>query len=172
MKATGKIVQIHGSVVDVDFPISDYPAQLDALQVEGTDIVLEVESLLSATRVRCLSMQDTEGLARGQAVINTHAPIQVPVGIETLGRMMNVLGTPLDNLGRIQTKEKRSIHQPAPTFMEHSAHLEILETGIKVIDLLCPYPKGGKIGLFGGAGVGKTLIIMEMIHNIAKMHGG
>ena len=172
MKATGKIVQIHGSVIDVEFPVSDYPDQLDALKVEGSDLVLEVEGFLSSTRVRCLAMSDTEGLARGQAVFNTHAPIQMPVGVETLGRMMNVVGRPLDNLGAINAKQTRSIHQPAPTFMEHSAHLEILETGIKIIDLLCPYPKGGKIGLFGGAGVGKTLIIMELIHNIAKMHGG
>ncbi|MGN0920011.1 MAG: F0F1 ATP synthase subunit beta [Alphaproteobacteria bacterium] len=172
MQATGKIIRIHSSVVDVDFPESDYPKQLDALQVEGTDVVLEVEGLLSSTRVRCLAMSDTDGLARGQGVLNTHRPIQVPVGTETLGRMMNVVGKPLDNLGAIPAKETLSIHQPAPDFMEYSAHLEILETGIKVIDLLCPYPKGGKIGLFGGAGVGKTMIIMEMIHNIAKMHGG
>ena len=172
MKATGKIIGVHGSVVDVEFPESDYPNQLDALRVEGTNLVLEVEGLLSPTRVRCLAMSDTEGLSRGQAVTNTHEPIQMPVGVETLGRMMNVVGRPLDDLGAINAKETRSIHQPAPTFMEHSAHLEILETGIKVIDLLCPYPKGGKIGLFGGAGVGKTLIIMELIHNIAKMHGG
>ena len=172
MKATGKIIQIHGSVVDVEFPESDYPNQLDALKIEGTDLILEVEGFLSSTRVRCLAMDDTEGLSRGQVVLNTHAPIQMPVGIETLGRMMNVVGKPLDNLGEIPVKQKCSIHRSAPTFMEHSAHLEILETGIKVIDLLCPYPKGGKVGLFGGAGVGKTMIIMELIHNIAKMHGG
>ncbi len=172
MKATGKIVQVHGSVIDVEFPESDYPNQLDALKVEGTDLILEVEGFLSSTRVRCLAMDDTEGLSRGQSVLNTHAPIQMPVGTETLGRMMNVVGKPLDNLGEIPVKQKRPIHRQAPTFMEHSAHLEILETGIKVIDLLCPYPKGGKIGLFGGAGVGKTMIIMELIHNIAKMHGG
>lgn len=172
METLGQIVQVHGSVVDVEFPETNYPHLLDALQVEKTGLILEVEGLLSPTRVRCLAMSDTEGLARGQSVINTHAPIQVPVGEATLGRMMNVLGQPLDDLGAIPSTETRSIHQPAPTFMEHSSHLEILETGIKVIDLLCPYPKGGKIGLFGGAGVGKTMIIMELIHNIAKMHGG
>ena len=174
MKQTGEIYQIHGSVVDVRFHGGNMPRILEACTVQGNDktVVLEVEQLLTDNVARCLAMADTDGLRRGQAVVRTGNPIQVPVGTETLGRMMNVTGEPLDRRGPIRAEAKRSIHQPAPQLMEQAPHTDILETGIKVIDLLCPYPKGGKIGLFGGAGVGKTLIIMELINNIAKLHGG
>lgn len=174
MKQSGEIYQIHGSVVDVRFHGGNMPRILEACTVQGDDktVVLEVEQLLADNVARCLAMADTDGLRRGQAVVRTGSPIQVPVGTETLGRMMNVTGDPLDRRGPIRAETKRSIHQPAPQLMEQAPHTDILETGIKVIDLLCPYPKGGKIGLFGGAGVGKTLIIMELINNIAKLHGG
>ncbi|MBQ7412793.1 MAG: F0F1 ATP synthase subunit beta [Alphaproteobacteria bacterium] len=170
----GSVYQIHGSVVDVLFSAADMPRIFDAClaQNQGQTITLEVEQLLSDHIARCLAMSDTDGLCRGQEVINTGKPIQVPVGVGTLGRIMNVTGDPLDNRGKIEAEAYKSIHQPAPEFMEQAPNTEILETGIKVIDLLCPYPKGGKIGLFGGAGVGKTLIIMELINNIAKIHGG
>ena len=171
---TGTIYQIHGSVVDVTFPAGDMPNLFDACRVENGSkkIVLEVEQLLAGNVARCLAMDDTDGLKRGQVVINTEKPIQVPVGVGTLGRIMNVVGDPLDNRGKIEAETYKSIHQKAPNFMAQTPNTEILETGIKVIDLLCPYPKGGKIGLFGGAGVGKTLIIMELINNVAKLHGG
>ena len=170
----GSVYQIHGSVVDVLFSAADMPRIFDACltQNQGQTITLEVEQLLSDHIARCLAMSDTDGLRRGQEVINTGKPIQVPVGVGTLGRIMNVTGNPLDNRGKIEAENYKSIHQPAPEFMEQAPNTEILETGIKVIDLLCPYPKGGKIGLFGGAGVGKTLIIMELINNVAKIHGG
>ncbi len=170
----GTIVQIHGSVVDVAFTAADMPRIFDACIITGEqgDFVLETEQLLPGNMARCLAMSDTDGLRRGQEVINTGKPIQVPVGTGTLGRIMNVSGCPLDNRGPIEADTFKSIHQPAPTFMEQAPNTAVLETGIKVIDLLCPYPKGGKIGLFGGAGVGKTLIIMELINNIAKIHGG
>jgi len=171
---TGTIYQVHGSVVDVTFNAGDMPQLFDACLVSMPDkkLVLEVEQLLSGNVARCLAMADTDGLRRGQPVINTEKPIQVPVGTGTLGRIMNVVGDPLDQRGSIEAETYRSIHQKAPDFMDQTPNTEILETGIKVIDLLCPYPKGGKIGLFGGAGVGKTLIIMELINNIAKLHGG
>ena len=171
---TGTIYQIHGSVVDVLFHAGDMPNLFDACQVEnnGKKIVLEVEQLLTGNVARCLAMDDTDGMRRGQEVINTEGPIKVPVGIGTLGRIMNVVGEPLDNRGKIEAETYKSIHQKAPNFMSQTPNTEILETGIKIIDLLCPYPKGGKIGLFGGAGVGKTLIIMELINNVAKLHGG
>lgn len=171
---TGKIHQVRGSVVDVLFAESDMPRLFDACLTNnrGEELVLEVEQLLDGNIARCLAMADTDGLVRGQAVIGTRKPIQVPVGVGTLGRIMNVSGQPLDNRGPITAEAYESIHQPAPLFMDQAPNTEILETGIKVIDLLCPYPKGGKIGLFGGAGVGKTMIIMELINNIAKMHGG
>ena len=171
---TGTIYQIHGSVVDVAFPATDMPKIFDACttQCRDRELTLEVEQLLSGNVARCLAMADTDGLRRGQTVVNTGKPIQVPVGVGTLGRIMNVTGEALDNRGKIEAETYKSIHQPAPEFMEQASNTEILETGIKVIDLICPYPKGGKIGLFGGAGVGKTLIIMELINNIAKIHGG
>ncbi len=170
----GEIVQIKGAVVDVCFPASSVPQIFDALTTDnqGKTLVLEVEQLLENHVVRCLAMADTDGLRRGQSVIWTGHPIEVPVGVETLGRIMNVVGEPLDGRGAIRAENYRCIHQPAPSFMEQAPNSEILETGIKVIDLLCPYPKGGKIGLFGGAGVGKTMIIMELINNVAQMHGG
>ncbi len=170
----GKIIRITGSVVDVSFSEKDLPKIYDALVVKNgeKDLVLEVEQLLPNNIARCLSMSDTDGLVRGSVVCNTGKPISVPVGLGTLGRIMNVTGDPLDERGPISCETKEGIHKAPPTFMDQAPNKEILETGIKVIDLLCPYPKGGKIGLFGGAGVGKTVIIMELINNIAKMHGG
>ena len=174
VQAQGEIIKITGSVVDVAFDERSMPRIFDALETtnNGKRLVLEVEQLLAGNIVRCLSMADTDGLTRGQKVINTGKPISVPVGTATLGRIMNVTGDPQDNRGPIETDLRESIHRNPPTFMEQAPNTEILATGIKVIDLLCPYPKGGKIGLFGGAGVGKTVIIMELINNIAKMHGG
>lgn len=173
-KNNGVIVKVTGSVVDVAFDEHNLPHIFDALttQNNGKTLTLEVEQLLVGNIARCLSMSDTDGLVRGQDVVNTGAPISVPVGTATLGRIMNVTGDPIDERGPIETDLKSSIHRDPPTFMEQAPNTEILATGIKVIDLLCPYPKGGKIGLFGGAGVGKTMIIMELINNIAKMHGG
>ncbi len=170
----GKIIRITGSVVDVAFSEKDLPKIYDAVIVKNgeKDLVLEVEQLLANNVARCLSMSDTDGLVRGSIVYNTGKPISVPVGLGTLGRIMNVTGDPLDERGPIACEQKEGIHKAPPTFMDQAPNKEILETGIKVIDLLCPYPKGGKIGLFGGAGVGKTVIIMELINNIAKMHGG
>lgn len=170
----GKIIRVTGSVVDVAFAEKDLPKIYDALDTKNGDkkLVLEVEQLLAHNVARCLSMSDTDGLVRGTPVFNTGKPISIPVGLGTLGRIMNVTGDPLDNRGPIHAELKEGIHKAPPTFMEQAPNTEILETGIKVIDLLCPYPKGGKIGLFGGAGVGKTVIIMELINNIAKMHGG
>ena len=174
MTKTGTIYQIHGSVVDVKFTPESMPHLFDACTTRLGDSVLtlEVEQLLAGDTARCLAMADTDGLRRGQTVINTGKPIQVPVGTGTLGRIMTVTGEPADNRGPIEATTVRSIHQPAPTLMDQTPNTQMLETGIKVIDLLCPYAKGGKIGLFGGAGVGKTLIIMELINNIAKIHGG
>lgn len=173
-KNNGTIVKVTGSVVDVAFDEHNLPHIFDALTTSnnGKTLTLEVEQLLAGNIARCLSMSDTDGLVRGQEVVNTGAPISVPVGTATLGRIMNVTGDPIDERGPIETDLKSSIHRDPPTFMEQAPNTEILATGIKVIDLLCPYPKGGKIGLFGGAGVGKTMIIMELINNIAKMHGG
>ena len=170
----GKIYRITGSVVDVVFDEKDMPKIYDALETKIGDkkLVLEVQQLLPNNVVRCLSMADTDGLERNTLVYNTGKPISVPVGTGTLGRIMNVTGDAVDNRGPIQTETYSSIHKEPPSFMDQAPNTEILETGIKVIDLLCPYPKGGKIGLFGGAGVGKTVIIMELINNIAKMHGG
>ena len=169
----GKIISVKGSVVDVKFE-KQTPKLLDALETHNnnTTLILEVEQLLAGGIVRCLAMGETDGLIRGQIVHNSGHSIEVPVGKETLGRIMDMFGNPLDNRGTIKTKQKRPIHVPAPALVHQRPHTEILETGIKVIDLLCPYPKGGKIGLFGGAGVGKTMIIMELINNVATMHGG
>ena len=173
MQKTGKIIQIIGAVIDVQFE-DDLPEILTALEVDnsGNKLVLEVAQHLGENRVRTVAMDSTEGLKRGDQVKNTGAPISVPVGPETLGRIMNVIGQPIDQRGELKTKEKWPIHRDAPKFTDQSTETEILETGIKVIDLLAPYSKGGKIGLFGGAGVGKTVIIMELINNIAKAHGG
>ncbi len=171
--AAGKITQVIGAVVDVQFE-SALPAILNALTCDnnGKQLVLEVAQHLGENTVRAVAMDATEGLVRGAGVTDTGAPIQVPVGKATLGRIMNVIGEPVDERGPVNATETRSIHQPAPTFAEQATESQILVTGIKVIDLLAPYTKGGKIGLFGGAGVGKTVLIMELINNIAKVHSG
>jgi len=170
--SSGKIVQIIGAVIDVEFPRDSVPKVYDALKVEGGEITLEVQQQLGDGIVRTIAMGSTEGLKRGLTAENTNAPIQVPVGAETLGRIMDVLGRPIDECGEIGEKEVASIHRKAPTFDEQSMSTELLETGIKVIDLVCPFAKGGKVGLFGGAGVGKTVNMMELINNIAKAHSG
>jgi F-type H+-transporting ATPase subunit beta len=172
-KNTGTITQIIGPVVDVQFP-KNLPDILNALEVEtgGKKIVLETTLHIGDGKVRTISMGPTEGLFRGQKVMDTGNPISVPVGEETLGRIMNVLGDPIDERGEIKAKNRLPIHRPAPSFSEQSTKTEVLVTGIKVLDLLAPYPRGGKIGLFGGAGVGKTVLIMELINNVAKAHGG
>jgi F-type H+-transporting ATPase subunit beta len=171
--ATGKVVQVMGAVVDVQFD-GHLPEILNALETDngGNRLVLEVAQHLGESTVRTIAMDSSEGLMRGQPVTDTGGPIEVPVGVETLGRIMNVIGEPVDEAGPIKTKVRRGIHQDAPSFVEQSTEAEILVTGIKVVDLLAPYAKGGKIGLFGGAGVGKTVLIMELINNIAKAHGG
>jgi len=170
---TGHITQVIGAVVDVQFE-GDLPAILNALETTngGKRLVLEVAQHLGESTVRTISMDTTEGLVRGQEVTDTGEPISVPVGDETLGRIINVVGDPVDEAGPVNTKQRRAIHQPAPAYTEQSTEAEILVTGIKVVDLLAPYAKGGKIGLFGGAGVGKTVLIMELINNVAKAHGG
>jgi len=170
---TGRITQVIGAVVDVQFK-GDLPAILNALETQngGKRLVLEVAQHLGESTVRTVSMDTTEGLVRGQEVTDTGEPISVPVGEETLGRIINVVGDPVDEAGPVKTKQRRAIHQPAPAYTEQSTEAEILVTGIKVVDLLAPYAKGGKIGLFGGAGVGKTVLIMELINNVAKAHGG
>ncbi|MBT3551478.1 MAG: F0F1 ATP synthase subunit beta [Rhodospirillaceae bacterium] len=169
----GAISQIMGAVVDVKFE-GDLPEILNALEITHDDkrLVLEVAQHLGESQVRTIAMDTTDGLMRGQEVIDTGSPIEMPVGPETLGRILNVIGEPVDERGPVVTKNKASIHRSAPTFAEQSTETEILVTGIKVVDLIEPYAKGGKIGLFGGAGVGKTVIIMELINNIAKGHGG
>ena len=169
----GRITQVIGAVVDVAFE-GALPPILTALETEnrGNRLVLEVAQHLGENQVRAIAMDSTEGLVRGAPVKNTGNPIQVPVGEGTLGRIMNVIGEPIDEVGPVEFTETRPIHAEAPAFVEQSTEAEILETGIKVIDLLCPYAKGGKIGLFGGAGVGKTVLIQELINNIAKVHGG
>ncbi len=170
----GKIRQVMGAVVDVQFD-GHLPEILNALETtnQGNRLVLEVAQHLGESTVRTIAMDSSsEGLMRGQDVTDTGQPIEVPVGDETLGRIMNVIGEPVDEAGPVKTAVKRAIHQPAPTFAEQSTEAELLVTGIKVVDLLAPYAKGGKIGLFGGAGVGKTVLIMELINNVAKAHGG
>jgi len=170
---TGKVSQVMGAVVDVQFD-GYLPEILNALHTEnqGNKLVLEVAQHLGEQTVRTIAMDGTEGLTRGQDVIDTGEPIAVPVGRETLGRIMNVIGEPIDERGPINAKASSPIHAPAPEFVDQSTDTEVLVTGIKVVDLLTPYPKGGKIGLFGGAGVGKTVLIMELINNVAKAHGG
>ena len=168
----GKIVQVIGSLVDVEFPRDAIPRVYDALKLDANGLTLEVQQLLGDGVVRTIAMGSSDGLKRGMTVSNTGAPITVPVGKGTLGRIVDVLGTPVDEAGPIDTDKHRAIHQTAPKFDELSATTELLETGIKVIDLLCPFAKGGKVGLFGGAGVGKTVNMMELINNIAKAHSG
>ncbi len=172
--SAGNIVQIIGAVVDVEFPSDAIPKVYDALVVDavGVETTLEVQQQLGDGVVRTIALGSTDGLQRGLKVDNTGAPISIPVGEDTLGRIMNVLGDPIDECGPIETEEKWSIHREAPKFTELSATTELLETGIKVIDLVCPFAKGGKVGLFGGAGVGKTVNMMELINNIATQHSG
>tara|TARA_B100001996_G_scaffold372419_1_gene348762 strand:- start:2775 stop:4199 length:1425 start_codon:yes stop_codon:yes gene_type:complete len=170
---SGKITQVIGAVVDVKFD-EDLPPILNALEVDnnGTRLVLEIAQHLGENTVRCIAMDATEGLVRNMEAVDTGAPITVPVGPETLGRIINVVGEAIDEKKPIKSKKSYPIHRPAPEFIEQATESEILETGIKVVDLLAPYAKGGKIGLFGGAGVGKTVLIMELINNVAKAHGG
>ncbi|MBU2705905.1 F0F1 ATP synthase subunit beta [Zooshikella marina] len=170
--SSGRIVQIIGAVVDVEFPRDSVPKVYDALVVESKDLTLEVQQQLGDGVVRSIAMGSTEGVSRGLDVKNTNNPIKVPVGKETLGRIMDVLGNPIDEKGPIGEQERSSIHREAPSFDEQAAANELLETGIKVIDLVCPFAKGGKVGLFGGAGVGKTVNMMELIRNIAIEHSG
>jgi F-type H+-transporting ATPase subunit beta len=171
--SVGKVRQVMGAVVDVQFE-GNLPAILNALETnnQGSRLVLEVAQHLGENTVRTIAMDSTEGLVRGQSVTDTGQAIAIPVGDECLGRIINVIGEPVDEAGPVKTKERRPIHAAAPNFVEQSTETEILVTGIKVVDLLAPYAKGGKIGLFGGAGVGKTVLIMELINNIAKAHGG
>ena len=178
-QATGRINQVLGNVIDVEFSNGSLPPILSALRVTNPSIddrpdnlVLEVAQHLGENTVRCIAMDTTEGLVRGMHVTNTGAPISVPVGEVTLGRLMNVTGDPVDEAGPISSALTMPIHRDAPLFADQAPEVEILETGIKVIDLICPYSRGGKIGLFGGAGVGKTVTIMELINNVAKQHGG
>src|SRR4030042_5404730 len=175
----GKIIQVIGPVVDIDFSEGHLPFILNAITIprqnsDGAeaDLVVEVQQHLGDNIVRTIAMDSTDGLVRGQAANDSGGPITVPVGPGTLGRLLNVTGEPIDGLGPIETKKRYPIHRPAPEFNQLSTKREMFETGIKVIDLLEPYSKGGKTGLFGGAGVGKTVVIMELIHNIAKEHGG
>ncbi|MDE5738139.1 MAG: F0F1 ATP synthase subunit beta [Oscillospiraceae bacterium] len=174
MQNIGKIVQIIGAVVDVRFPKDKLPRLLNAITVDnnGTTLVIEVAQHIGDDVVRCISMGSTDGLVRGMDAIDTGAPIKVPVGKETLGRMFNLLGEAIDEKPAPETAEKWAIHREAPSYEEQTASNEVLETGIKVIDLIAPYLKGGKIGLFGGAGVGKTVLIQELINNVATQHGG
>ena len=170
--SSGRIVQIIGAVIDVEFARDDVPQVYDALTVDDRDITLEVQQQLGDGVVRTIALGSTEGLSRGLSVQDTGAPVSVPVGTETLGRIMDVLGRPIDERGAIGEQERMPIHRKAPTYEELSSTNELLETGIKVIDLVCPFAKGGKVGLFGGAGVGKTVNMMELINNIATEHSG
>ncbi|HXF74493.1 MAG TPA: F0F1 ATP synthase subunit beta, partial [Methylomirabilota bacterium] len=177
--ATGKITQVLGAVVDVEFGDSSLPPIYNALRVsnpaisdEPGNLVLEVAQHLGENTVRCIAMDTTDGLVRGMEAIDTGAGITVPVGAETLGRVLNVIGEPVDEMGPIPAKKKYPIHRPTPEFVDQETKVQAFETGIKVVDLLAPYARGGKIGLFGGAGVGKTVILMELINNVAMKHGG
>ncbi|ONF44527.1 F0F1 ATP synthase subunit beta [Marinobacter lutaoensis] len=170
--SSGHIVQIIGAVIDVEFPRDSVPNVYDALLLEGGETTLEVQQQLGDGIVRTIAMGSTEGLKRGLKATNTGKPISVPVGTETLGRIMDVLGRPIDERGEIGEKERWAIHRKAPGYADQAASTDLLETGIKVIDLICPFAKGGKVGLFGGAGVGKTVNMMELINNIAKEHSG
>lgn len=174
MNETGKIVQVIGPVVDIRFAPENLPAIQNAIEINnsGQKMVVEAAQHIGDDIIRCIAMSSTDGLARGMDAVDTGNPIKVPVGDDVLGRMFNVLGQPIDGLGEVKADRKLPIHRDAPSFTQQQTQSEILETGIKVIDLLCPYTKGGKIGLFGGAGVGKTVLMQELIHNIAIEHGG
>ena len=172
--STGKVAQIIGTVVDVEFPEEGLPAIYNAIEINqnGEKIILEVQQHIGNNYVRCLALCPTEGLQRGLDAVDTGAPVTVPVGKATLGRLFNVFGEPLDNLGKVDAKERLPIHREPPALDEQETSTQMLETGLKVIDLITPFTRGGKIGAYGGAGVGKTVIIMELIHNIATEHGG
>jgi len=172
--AKGKIAQVIGTVVDIEFPPDELPALFNAIEIptDGSKLVLEAQAHVGNNWVRCLSLSSTDGLERGAEAIDTGAPLTVPVGKATLGRLFNVMGEPIDNLGPVKAKERWSIHRPPPSFEDQETTTQVLETGLKVIDLVTPFTKGGKIGAYGGAGVGKTVIIMELIRNIATEHGG
>src|SRR5215813_12627666 len=177
---TGKVVAVIGPVLDIQFAEGKLPAIYNAVRIqdpgketgEPIDVVAEVAQQLGESVARCISMKPTEGMVRGMKAVDLGAPISVPVGRPTLGRVMNVLGKPVDQMGAIKTDTKYSIHRPSPALDQQSTTLEMFETGIKVVDLIQPFLKGGKIGLFGGAGVGKTVLIQELIHNVAMQHGG
>nr|MCS5584146.1 F0F1 ATP synthase subunit beta [Pseudomonadales bacterium] len=169
---SGRIVQIIGAVIDVEFPRDEVPSVYEALVVPSRDLTLEVQQQLGDGVVRTIAMGSSDGVSRGLEVNNTNAPISVPVGEETLGRIMDVLGNPIDRKGPIGEKERLPIHRNPPSYEEQAGSRDLLETGVKVIDLICPFAKGGKVGLFGGAGVGKTVTMLELINNIAKEHSG
>ncbi len=173
-KHTGEVVQVTGPVLDIRFAHDELPALLNAIEIDnqGAKLTAEVAQQIGDNTVRCIAMSSTDGLVRGTKAVDTGKPIAVPVGEECLGRIFNLLGEPVDNMPAPEAKERWPIHRPAPAYEEQMPATEILETGIKVVDLICPYAKGGKIGLFGGAGVGKTVLIMELIHNVATAHGG
>ena len=173
-KHIGKVIQVTGPVLDIRFKEGELPALLNAIEIniDGRRLIAEVAQQIGDDVVRCIAMSSTDGLVRGIDAVDTEGPISVPVGEECLGRVFNLLGEPVDNQPAPEAKERWAIHRPAPSFEDQIPATEILETGIKVVDLICPYAKGGKIGLFGGAGVGKTVLIMELIHNIATAHGG
>ena len=178
MSNIGKIVQVIGAVVDVEFQEGHLPNILNALEIKNSnntdapELICEVAQHLGDNVVRTIAMDSTDGLVRGMDAADTGGPIQVPVGKASLGRIINVVGKPVDEMGPISSDKTYPIHRPAPSFTDQNTKVELLETGIKVVDLLIPFPKGGKMGLFGGAGVGKTVVLMEMINNIAKQHGG
>ena len=170
----GEVVQVTGPVLDIRFGHDELPALLNAIEIDnnGVKLTAEVAQQIGDNTVRCIAMNSTDGLVRGTKAVDTGEPIMVPVGEACLGRVFNLLGDPVDNLPAPETEERWSIHRPAPAYEDQATSTEILETGIKVVDLICPYAKGGKIGLFGGAGVGKTVLIQELIHNVATEHGG
>ncbi len=174
VKHIGKVVQVMGAVLDIRFSEGELPSLLSAIEIDlnGRKLIAEVAQQIGDNVVRCIAMSSTDGLVRGTEAVDTESPITVPVGEECLGRVFNLLGEPVDEMPAPQNAERWAIHRPAPSFEEQTPATEILETGIKVVDLICPYAKGGKIGLFGGAGVGKTVLIMELIHNVATAHGG
>ncbi|MCD6351423.1 MAG: F0F1 ATP synthase subunit beta, partial [Armatimonadetes bacterium] len=176
MGAQGKVIQVRGPVVDIEFPEGELPDLLNAITIhdDGLDqeLVVEVAQHLGDRAVRCVAMDVTDGLRRGAPAEDTGAPISVPVGPATLGRLFDVLGHAIDDLGEVKAEKYEPIHKPPPSFEQQAVAVEQFETGIKVIDLLCPFPRGGKIGLFGGAGVGKTVLIMELIHTVATQHQG